>query len=824
MIKVEEDNCFSVDKNNYKILKSKKEMILKKIYIKKKQIEYFFIGGMCYSHKSLSLKNDISLPYPFSTYYTLKIIDKNYNGNICRSLIYVKLPLIIVQFKDECVSIKFDTTIKINDEYIYPFISLEEDNENYIITFYLFKSFVIKEKENAWLGYGKKKKIELNFTISDKFQFDVEIYKTKNWKNSVREIYNNIQYDKKIKSIPIEIFQDGKKALWRSYDNLTGSFLQLPWRETTNFALINSSYSLMSYEAVRLNYFLKWHIKFKDKQFLEWARKIKFHFIDPKLIISNPKIGSGYIWYNMTNLTRHGLKGYFYMDCGFAGYPGGQASIAYNLLESLDHLEDDELEFNVEKSLEYILSTQKQNGAWPMAIHQKGIIKFRPEKLNLFESHGGTAECIRALIRGYKKFKDSKMINAAIKALKYLESDKPICYNGLRDIGINEPEAFSSIIVIEAYLDAYELFKEKKYLDIALNYAYYSLSWFYLFNKKNDLINFNFHPISYSITPRISPYENFWIISTYMRLFNITKDNFWKKISIKTFNIGINWITSNGGISEGVFPKYNNELKLLPMEQTFATIELMNASSEFIDKYKEPVIDEIILKNEFDIKREKDIVNVYYKQEKILSFNISKIKIIYLKNSNLNKYGVSFSFFGPYLLKNIIIQKIIKYLRGDFGKIILGIPMIKYFIFGVNNYKKDKEIKLYLLENVKKPNFGIKINKDNFKGFFETKIHRIEYDIKFKIYDNKIRIIFYPLIIKLLTNDIKCSKVLFPIIGEKCLNQNKDELYFSGFILKCSNKDIVLENDFTAIDQTLSTNWTHGGIYNGNFEIIIKMK
>ena len=95
MIVEEDDDCFSIDENIYTITNPKDSMVLKKIIIKKKPIEYFFIGGMCYSKNNFSFENNISLPYPFTTYYTLKILDENINGILCRSLIYVKLPLII---------------------------------------------------------------------------------------------------------------------------------------------------------------------------------------------------------------------------------------------------------------------------------------------------------------------------------------------------------------------------------------------------------------------------------------------------------------------------------------------------------------------------------------------------------------------------------------------------------------------------------------------------------------------------------------------------------------------------------------------------------
>ncbi len=578
----------------------------------------------------------------------------------------------------------------------------------------------------------------------------------------------------------------------------------------------------MTYEAIRLNYFYNWYNKFNDEDFLKWGLKLRDHFIDQNLIIENPKIGEGLIWYNMTNLTRSGLKGYFYMDCGYSGYPGGQSSIAYNLLKYLENKRDEEIEKVVKKSIQYILSTQKKNGAWPMAIRQTGLLKFRPEKLHLYETHGGTAESIRTLILGFKKYNDVNMKKSFQKGLDYLISSNPICYNGLRDIGINEPEAFSAIMIIDAFLDAYEITFEKKYLENAINYGYYTLTWFYLNPFENDLINFNFHPISYSITPRLSPYENFWIVSRYIRLYKFTKDIFWKKISLKCYNSGSKWITQNGGICEGVFPNFRNEYNLLPMEQTFATIELMNASTNFLKKINHIRKEKISSDSGFKIEKDNDIINLFYEKEKNLSFDYKNCKIIYLKDIKLNNIGISFSFFGPYLIRNVISRKIKKYIRGNIGKFILAFSMIKYFFYGVNNFHKYDKKNIYLFEKTRKKTYDVRINGNNIQGFCETDLHRIEYDIIFKKINKKIHIIFNPLIIRVLEHDLSCSRVIFPIIGDKIMKQKENELEFSGFILKGDFKNYIITDEFSGVDQTLMTNWTHGGLYKGNFEIILK--
>jgi len=822
MIKQEEDTCFSIKGDIYKIAQPKDIMLLKKIFIKKKSLVYSFIGGMWYSKDKFSLENNISLPYPFTTYYTVKILDKHHKGNICKSLIYVKMPILILQFINECISIEFDPIIKINNTEVFPFISLDEDNENYIISFYVFQKFLIKEKKNAWLGFGKKRVINLNIKQNNTFKFSIKIKKYNDWTDAVKscfmkELPNSIKIQKSN-----NIFKQAQKALWRSYDHISGSFLQLPWRNTTDFTFINSSYSLLSYEAVRLHYFTKWFQKSKDIQFLKWSKELRNLFINPNLYLPPSKIGEGIIWYNMTNLNRHGLQGFFYMDCGYSGYPGGQATIAFHLLKYLENVDDEKIENIVIKSLDYLISTQKENGAWPMAIHQEGYIRLRNENLELYETHGGTGECARALISGYKKFNDNKMKTIALDALNYLETNTPICYNGLRDIGIQEPEAFSAINIIDAYIDAFEITNDKKYLKNAQIYAFYTIPWFYLYNTEKLSIKFNFHPISFSITPRLSPYENIWIFSTYLRLYKITGSKFWKQLAYVCYNEGIKWITKNGGLCEGIFPNYLSDLRRLPMEQTFATVELMNAASHFnnniVNKANKNRKSDIV----FNFQRDCDLLNIYCKNELFFVFDFKKLKVEYIKGVELNEYGISFSFFNPYSFKSKIVSGVKKYIRGRVGKFILGSFDIKYFLRGVYRNEKSYTPNIYPFEKIKKKEVTFNIEKDFVYGYCKTNLHKIELKITVKKIGKKIHIFFDPLIINTLKHDLSCDQVLFPIIGKKLKNKNSEKLNFDGLSIKGEIKSIFKTDDFTAVNQTLSTNWTHGGIFKGQFEIIIE--
>lgn len=808
----------------YTLAKVTSVIKLREIRIKSASLKYAFIGGMWYSKEKFSLEQKISLPYPFSTYYTVKILDKRYNGVLCRSLLYVKMPVVVLQYEDECVTIEFDPVIQLNGQEVLPFISLCEDDERYIITFYLFKEFDVKEKENAWLGVGKKRRVSLKIEVGDSFRFSVKIKRYKNWMDAVRSYVEKMLPEEIKVDCADKVFEQGKQALWRSYDHLTGSFLQLPWRDSPGFTFVNSSYSLLTYEAVRLHYFTKWCSETKDEVFHEWSQRLRNLFINPKLYKKNPRVGEGLVWYNMTNLTRKGLEGYFYMDCGYGGYPGGQGSIAFHLLQYLNYTEDKEVERLVKQSLEYILSTQKENGSWPMAFRQEGFIGMRPERLDRYETFGGTSECVRALIAGYKRFKDKRMKNAALKGLSYLESNYPICYNGLRDIGINEVEAFSAVSIIDAFLDAYDVTNDEKCVENALTYAYYTLTWFYLYDTRNLKLKYSFHPISYSITPRLSPYESVWIVSTYLRLSEVTGDDLWRRMATATYNETVKWRSSNGGLSEGVFPRFLTKLEPLPMEQTFATVELLMASSCFFPLTIERSSKKMrVRKEKTVIKKDGDKLIFLCDNKEMMVFDVKRCKIVFIRGAELNKYGVSFSFFDPYSLKNRIKSFVKGCVRGRYGKFILGIGDAKYFLHGVQAPKKIDDLRIYPFERCEKKRMHVSFMGNEARVCCETDLHRIECIISVKRKDDELCISFDPVVVKVLKHDVSCKQVFFPVVGAPLKERSDGKLCFDGFVIAGDFRRVVETSEFTAVDQTLVTNWTHGGMYTGGFDFIISL-
>lgn len=721
---------------------NKNSITLKKIRVKKESLEYFFIGGMVYN-KKLSFDTGSRNSYPFTSYFVDKVEDITEDGVRYRSLIYCKLPLICLQFKNHCKCIEFELPAKCGNKEVVPFVGLEESENYYEIIFKIFPEFYIREKKNAWLGFSKVKKIKMP---SGKLMFKVKEYEKKDWTYAVKEFFEKQKIKYKL-TVTGESIKKIKNALFRSYDDLLGTFIQMPWKNVTGFCMDKYSYSLLGFEAKRLNYFQQLYEKTNDPDYLHWTKKLEKLFLNKDLYREGNK---GLVWYNTTHFNGKKLNGFFYLDIGYGGYPPGQATIAFNLGEYLERRKNEKLKRLLKKSLKYILNTQNKDGSWYSAIPSGGISKRKWE-----ESEGSTGSCVRALLKGYEIFKDKKYVRSSKKALKFLERKNIICRNSLRDIAINEPEAFSAIVVLNAFLDAFEVFKKEKYLEFAKRYAYYLLGWAYWYG---DLKGF-FHPISESINPRISPYETLLLVNSFKRLSKKTHETFWSDISNYLFSKVLGVVDKNNGLSEGIFPKINGGFYGLPMEQTFATAELLYTCFIYNSyRYKKPK------KLKLNVKEK----NGYLILEDTVKINEREYEI------KINGRKLKIEFSRPYKIRSKLYTKFSKSMR-RFGLLNMARD-IEYLFTGVHTPKR------------KKPSLEL---VDSYVKKFELEEGKDEVVVKVHTDFHKIRIRFY-----------KAPKLRMEM-----------KIFVKEHDLVC---DRVLIN---GKDYTLDTNWTNGGIFKK--EIII---
>lgn len=720
----------------------------------KGNLKYFFIGGMNYARK-FEFQSSHNR-YPFTTYYIDRVEDIVHDGITYRSLFYCKIPLICLQFEDECECIEFELPASCGSRKIYPFIGLKETDSNYRIIFKHFPEFTLKQKDTAWLGKGKEKRVKED---CEQVEFKVKRYRTRNWVDAVRGFLDN-------KDLRKAGFNDNeinglcwksKEVLKRSYDSELGTFLQLPWKSSPGFVFSLYSYSMPSYEAVRLSYFSQLYERTGDPEFKNWMKRLRDLFVNTQLYSETE---NGLFWYNMTRYDGKKLTGYSYMDVGFAGYPGGQGLISRSLLEYLEREEDKEIDELVKKNMDFILTTQNSDGSWNAAIPFK---KFNPSSMmtKWSKSEGATAENVRALIMAYKRYGDGKYENAALKGLDYLQQENPICRNVLRDIGLEEPEGYSAILALNAFLDSFQLFGDDRFLDYANIYAHHLLTFHYWYGS----IYGHFHPITESITPRLSPFESLMAVKAYKRMGEVAGDDLWDNVSSMLLSRALELVDQNGGLSEGVFVKYDGGLQNLVMEQTFATAELLHTISSY-DCYQYRPIE----RKEVKVEDSGDKIVV----EGFLEIHKHHFELMDIKNN----YSLEIKMSKPYKLSSRFKTSLLNRLR-SLG-LVAGVVDLKYLWKGV--YQPTEKVEL---QSLKKHITDYRVYEKNGEVVVEAELPY--HHIKVVIYKNNSGEVFMDLSIDVRGHDLKCNKVVISF----------DEGY----------------------DETLKTNWTHGGLYRRIFTL-----
>ncbi|WEU40080.1 MAG: glycosyltransferase family 4 protein [Candidatus Odinarchaeum yellowstonii] len=555
-------------------------------------ISYSFVGGLRYAKNNLFdvVNRVFNFPYPFSTYYKVKIPPRKVGDSWYRSLIYCKMPLALYASRKYYFGLIFNPVEKTNlgRELLHSirFDGAGLKNENIISLSYC--SHMIYSKKNIWLGLpAKPRPLRISLNPSEEVYTTAYIlYGAGKWYDGVDAFFkvNPLPED----TLPVDpkiIAEKTKNAFWRAWESRLKTFLQLPFKRSPEFLFDNLLFSLTSFDSERLSNFYDYYILTGDPDFKYWINNLRNNLLSRRII----EIKNNYkIWH--TGIAFNGVngEGYTYLWTGYAGYPGGQATIVLRLLEYYYKklqsvgLNDRRVLNNALDGLDWIISTQKPNGAWRSALK---IFKEYPARridYSLQESVGGTAECIRALTLAFKITGETKYKEAALKGLKWLngKSETVLGYNYLRDAGVFEEEGVSAIIAAQANLDAYEVFNDEKYYKYALIWGKYLLTWHYLWESDKLKIRYGFDPLSWSITPRVAPYETAMVLSVYSRLYKLTGNPFWKRIFINTYLKLSEFQEADGGLSETFFFNYLHGLADIPVQQTFAANELLKSSLE----------------------------------------------------------------------------------------------------------------------------------------------------------------------------------------------------------------------------------------------------
>lgn len=740
--------------------------------------EYWFIGGLRYGKGKIDLETESEINFPYTTYYTDKVLSFTKNGTRYIPLSEIKLPLIVLQYKDRCLAAQIEPVIDTEEGPAHHFIGMTDRGLEIVVP----EKFRRKTKDAEWLGKGKKKtqrnpdvkEYSLNFK-----QFD-------NWQEAVET-----ELDRKIESPNIEdeeinkAFEDAQNWLFRAWDDELGVFLQLPWRKRPGFALDEYSYGLTSCEASRLDYFDE--MSNVHEEFSYWSERLKNVFKDDNMQKRDLKHGEGMAWYNTIYFNGKEIEGRFYLGTGYCGYPGGQSSISAHLLNYLERKDDRELENLVKENLQYILSTQKDSGAWPAALKNERELPLKKKDYYGKVSEGATGESVKVLLKAWSYFGDEKYRKSAERGLEYLSEEYPVCRNGLRDIGTDEIEAFSAFAVIEAFLEASKVLNDDKWLEDADTYCSYLESWMLTYSGEPDLKGVC-HPISETITQRISPFETIKTAKILLKASEVLEKELTNKIGLKALEKGLETINNTGGMSEGVFYFFGEENKSLETEQSFATSELLHTIYRFSDSIgkTEKKTDK---KEESSLKLEKNRIV----SNNSTAFDLEKFGFAKIREDTISQ---ELMFKGPYSRRSRLRSKILSKMRKinysvalkDVKSLWKGIKPkdISYSSKSFSDVDKTIETSIedgrcvfsidadiYIIEG------EARINEEN---FFE-----VEFEISTSIHD------------------LICEKVVIETNKDKESDPQEDNR------INLENSELTEEG----FDISRKGNWTHGGLYRG---------
>lgn len=748
--------------------------------------EYWFLGGMCYKEDDLSFRSAARIEYPFTTYFRRKIDPFTADGVYFRPLAELRLPLLVYQFASRCDAYHLPPVFDTGEGTVYPFIGYDADAEEVMIV--VPDTVTIREKEAEWLGRASKKTYKnpepLAFSLSKTVYDD--------WMEAVRDAHTGWEE----LDVPGQdrdmAYRRAKQALYRSWDEELGTFLQLPWRDRPGFALDTYSYGLLAYEAVRIDYFDHLFRETGDDDYQYWCDRLWNLFSDDRFTIPAAGGTDAQAWCNMIEFNGTGLTGSVYLGTGFYGYPGGQAMIAFHLLRAIergDHEEDRRA--RVQPTVEYIMDAQRQDGMWPMAEQHRFELPFKRHAYEDHVSEGATAACVRALLVAARIFDKPAYREAARYGLSALMTDHPVCRNGLRDIGTDEPEAFSAFAVVHAFLDAYEEFGEDRYLDQAERYAHYLITWNYGYRIGDREIRGINHPIAETITMRLSPYETLLAARVYRRLTDHGCIGPWEMLYDRSIDQVLSLQNDSGGLSEGIFFDHTGDITPLHTEQTFATAELVRVLAE--DGHAQPASPTPHSEGSPQVEEDDGVFTIPALDT---VFDANRLGFTTLAGTPCT---MDLCFGGPYTRRSQFRAELLRRLRGH--KMLLGVRDIDALWGGIQPEEYD-----YPLIPVSEVGADTTTTVDDVPRFtLDTKIHNITGNI---MVNQESRTVHIPLTVRTNAHDISCNRVL---LRTDPVTIDADTITVGGATLQMDGAHPADDG----LDLSLAANWTHGGLYRG---------
>jgi hypothetical protein len=316
-------------------------------------------------------------------------------------------------------------------------------------------------------------------------------------------------------------------------------------------------YSYPSFEACRLASLAR--VPWSDADRLS---RIAERLLSDDASVKMAELGNVRVWHNAL-VPCGGFEKLEYTTSygtGYSGWPGGMAWILKGLTEYclLVGRNDVHTCDRIREGMNWLLAIQLPDGSFPFNT---------PTFEDLDGAHGrcatgpgsravgGAAEVVRALCAGYKLLSEERLLAAAKKALEIINPRPPYYafrgYGDLRDAGDYESDSTSGCSLANANLDFFELTGDLYYLDIAIALGYYTLTWHFWWTPGPEEICGIIDPMAESFSPHASPWNTALAAEMYCRLYQHTKDEFWRRVAHYVFSQCIKFQNpATGGISE----------------------------------------------------------------------------------------------------------------------------------------------------------------------------------------------------------------------------------------------------------------------------------
>ena len=539
------------------------------------QPDVVIIGGLFYYNRNVSKycltgTGDYETVNLLDSYTHTRIFPHRSGGKVYVSSYYVNLPVFYAQKGERTFGFTFQPFLETKGGLVPFFFHYSLEGGKFRFSVNGFEPFTARVKsEKAFTGWR-----EGGWEAPEKIPWTgvgARVFKTRIFYERLDVILREVcaQAAGPVKIDPGFVADKARRhllSIWEEKNGLFASSNSRPAGKTSGLAaaplfdtLLSNAYSLG---------------KAMDDEYLTHAsEKYKKTMLSGGASVLLPD--GGRVWNNRAGFNRRLVFSNAY-NTGVGGFPGGQATIVRSLLTRfMDGDADPGLLSYALQGADWLRGALFEDGHWARSYVLPGLVYSGPgsDTGEYSLSIGANAEGSLALLLAGEAAKTDKYLCAARKALDFVNGFStpwPLAFGYLRDNKMRETDGISAVFAVSANLKAYRLFGDKADLDAALRWGWYLMTWVRIWNISGLSADWSVDPLISSFKPRVSSYETALAARAALELYEVTKDEFWLKISENIFN-STSVENAYPGYSEGLYITLDKELRSVPFESAYAT-------------------------------------------------------------------------------------------------------------------------------------------------------------------------------------------------------------------------------------------------------------